>query len=289
MANGLDNMFYTSQNGRVWRASFRPAPGALRSIYPQNAHEWYFGTSSGLFKSKYEYKLIDDVKKFTENDLYALYNNLMSSDISDICQDSLDSHEISEDYKYGHSVSSLVSEINQTMLSVNFDGLQSSGWQRSESVGNTYQVSNDIVFEQYWGDDSDWNITLSVENHLTSQANANFTYLFRRWMSGMTEIYVHIPTTNTYYINHVPSSPNYNINETITELTAANVSHFGRDKQVFSHDPNNSYTKIRLTLSRSVFNINMLLNVQACGNSLPLKIYRETIEENGTPADYEAS
>lgn len=289
LANALDNALYTSENGRVWRLNFRPASGRFNSVYPQNAHEWYFGTSDGLFKSKYEYKMVDDLQKFTESDLYSLYTNLMASDISDMCQDMLEDHEISPDYKYGHSTSSLVSEINQTLLSVNFDGLQSSGWQRSEENASTYQVSNDIVFEQFWGDNSDWNLSLSVENHLTSQTNAKFTYLFRRWMSGMTELYVHIPTTNTYYINHVPSTPNYNINEVTTELTAANVSQFGRDKQVFSHDPNNSYTRIKLSLSRSIFNIDMLLNVQACGNSLPLKIYRETIQENGTNVDYEAA
>jgi hypothetical protein len=49
-------------------------------------------------------------------------------------------------------------------------------------------------------------------------------------MSGVTEIYVHIPTTNTYYINHISSTPNYNINEDITQLLAINVSQFGRDK-----------------------------------------------------------
>jgi hypothetical protein len=49
-------------------------------------------------------------------------------------------------------------------------------------------------------------------------------------MSGITEIYINIPTTNTYYINHIPSTPNYNIDEDSTELTASNVSQFGKDK-----------------------------------------------------------
>jgi hypothetical protein len=72
------------------------------------------------------------------------------------------------------------------------------------------------VFEQSWGDNADWDITLSVENQFVTTANAKFTYLFKRWMSGITEIYVHIPTTNTYYINHLSSTPNHSINEDST-------------------------------------------------------------------------
>ena len=124
-----------------------------------------------------------------------------------------------------------------------------------------------------------------------STPNAKFTYLVRRWMSGTTEVYVHVPTTNTYYINHLSSTPNYAINEDTQELTAANMSQFGKSKQVFRHDPNQPgvYTKMKLSLSKNVFSVNSLMNVQACGNSLPLKIYKETIKENGGSGDYEAA
>lgn len=32
-----------------------------------------------------------------------------------------------------------------------------------------------------------------------------------------------------------------------------------------------------------------MLEVQACGNSLPLKIYKETVQENGSDNDFEAA
>ena len=82
-------------------------------------------------------------------------------------------------------------------------------------------------------------------------------------MSGITEIYVHIPTTNTYYINHVASTPNYSINEDTTELSAVNVTQFGRNKMVFKHNPNEPgvYTTIKLSLSRYVFFIDQMLEV----------------------------
>ena len=176
---------------------------------------------------------------------------------------------------------------------MNFDGLQSGGWQHHTNTysASEYSVSNDIVFEQFWGSNADWNLSLSVENQFISAANVKFTYLLRRWMSGITELYVHIPTTNTYYINHVPSTPDYNIDEDSTEISAVNVTHFGRNKVVFKHNPNapGVYTTIKLALNKSVFFIDQLLEVQACGNSLPLKIYKETLRQNGSDNDFEVA
>lgn len=254
----LDGYLYSSENCRIWKKQFRPAPASaqFRAVYPKNAREWYFGASTGLYKSTYQYSEVDDLAKFTEDDLYSLYAELLSSDISSRCEDEMSQHELDRSYALGH-LSSLMYDINANLLSVNFDGLQSSGWQHHTNTYSAaeYSVSNDIVFEQFWGSNADWNLTLSVENQFISAANTKFTYLFRRWMSGITEIYVHIPTTNTYYINHVASTPNYNIDEDTTELSAANVTQFGRNKMVFKHNPNEPgvYTTVKLALSRYVF------------------------------------
>lgn len=60
---------------------------------------------------------------------------------------------------------------------------------------------------------------LSTENNFVSAEYAKFTYLCRRWMSGFTEIYIRVPTTNTYYINHVSSTPQCTVDSN-SELTA---------------------------------------------------------------------
>ena len=294
IVNAFDNFIYQSENGRVWKKQFKPIlTGNIETIYPKNIREWYFGGSTGLYKSIYQYTEVNDIEKFTENDLYLLYNELISSNISSSCDDLLIDHEISESYMYGH-INSLIDNINTNLLSVNFDGLQSNGWQQEHGTltSDSYKIENDIVFEQYWGSNIDQNLTLSIENQFVTTSNAKFTYLMRRWMSGITEIYINIPTTNTYYINHLKSTPNYSIDKNSTiELTASNVSQFGKDKQIFRHDPNESgvYTTITLGINKSVFTIDSLIGVQACGNSLPLKIYRENINENCSNTDYEAA
>lgn len=138
-----------------------------------------------------------------------------------------------------------------------------------------------MVFEQYWGTSKDYDVMVSSENFFTSEDNVAVTYLFRRWMSGVTEIYLHVPTTNTYYINHVPSTPGYTISDDKSAaLTAINVNQFGQDKTIFSHDPNDSYTTFGVHISKSLVNIDQLMGVYANGNSLPLGIYKETVEEN---------
>lgn len=161
MANALDGYIYGSENCRVWKKQFRPAPSSalLRAVYPQNAREWYFGASTGLYKSTYKYEEVDDLVKFAEDDLYSLYAEMLTSDISARSDDEMERHELDPSYALGH-LSSLVHDVNQNLLGVDFDGLQSSGWQHHTNTysAEEYSVSNDIVFEQFWGDNSDWNL-----------------------------------------------------------------------------------------------------------------------------------
>lgn len=60
---------------------------------------------------------------------------------------------------------------------------------------------------------------------------------------------------------------------------------------VFPHDPNlpGVYTKMTITLAGGAFDVTSLLGVQACGNSLPLKIYKETNQDNGGYDDFQAA
>lgn len=62
---------------------------------PKQPHEWYFGADDGLYKSKYSYRMLDDLNRFTEDGLYKLYSDLLSSDVSAMGEDGLWSHETS--------------------------------------------------------------------------------------------------------------------------------------------------------------------------------------------------
>lgn len=283
MAGSPDAYIYRSASGRVWRRFFAPASVPTTSVVPKNAREWYFATSAGLYKSVYMYKMVDDVMKFSESDMRRLYMDLLSSVVQPECEDIIVRHQESSDPLEGH-LSSIVDKMNSDLLGVGFEGFRSADWYSSSgsAAGGDMSVSNDIVYEQVWGDENDWDFSLSVSNMFVETPNAPFTYMVRRWMSGLTELYVQVPTTNTYYINHVPSTPNYNIGAVKEDsLVAANVTQFGQAKTVFSHDPNQSFTKMSLRVSKSSASIDALLGVQACGNSLPLKIYKETVRENG--------
>ena len=75
-----------------------------------------------MYKSTYKYSEVDDLAKFTEDDLYQLYAELLSSDISSRCEDEMSKHELDGSYALGH-LSSLIYDINTDLLGVNFDGL----------------------------------------------------------------------------------------------------------------------------------------------------------------------
>lgn len=118
-------------------------------------------------------------------------------------------------------------------------------------------------------------LSVYTENRFVSADCADAEYFIRRWKSGVTEMYVHVQTTNTYYVNHLPSTPGYSINPSDT-LTAMNVLDFGSSKAVFDHDPNEVYTKLTLSIDKQFAQIDYVIGVYANGNSLPLRIYKDT-------------
>lgn len=128
MANAFDNYVLSSENARVWHKMFKPSSsGTFVAVCPHDSRNWYFGTTAALYKTQYSYTEVDDLKFFTENDLYELYSKLLTTDISSMGEEELSQHELSRQYETGH-LSTLMYDINTNLLSVNFDGLQSSGW-----------------------------------------------------------------------------------------------------------------------------------------------------------------
>ena len=49
-------------------------------------------------------------------------------------------------------------------------------------------------------------------NTVQTSKNIKLNYIMKRWMSGYTELYINLPTTGTYYLNHVLGTPNCTTN-----------------------------------------------------------------------------
>lgn len=253
--------------------------GDITAIYPKNTHDWYIGSTSGLYMSSYKYKVDVDISKISEQDIYNIYKDLISCEISSAVMDLLSGHEEDDSRRYGHTGDAIVKLLNDNIVSVDFSGLSVGEWPATQydNEDSLSGANNDLVLEQYWGDASALSSILSVytENRFVSADCVDAEYFIRRWKSGVTEMYIHVQTTNTYYVNHLPSTPGYSIKPSDT-LTAMNVLDFGSSKAVFDHDPNKVYTKLMLSIDKQFAQIDYVIGVYANGNSLPLRIYKDT-------------
>ena len=126
----VDGSVYRTENCRVVQYDFPVGIGRITSVCPHNAHEWYFGTEKGLYGTGYQYTEVDDIAKFSENELYELYADLLSSEIDEMYEDLISRHELLSDDQMGHTGSSIVNMMNQNLVGTDFSGLDQGDWQR---------------------------------------------------------------------------------------------------------------------------------------------------------------
>ena len=116
---------------------------------------------------------------------------------------------------------------------------------------------------------------MTLSNFLTSDDSADFSYITKRWNSGVTEIYVYIPTTNTYYIAHAGSESGCGVPLSVAYRRQNIAADFGLSASVIDSDIPSHTSRFQIKVSDAVYGMDGLMEVQANGNSLPLKIYRD--------------
>ena len=77
------------------------------------------------------------------------------------------------------------------------------------------------------------------------------TYIYKKWLSGLKELYVYMPTSFTFY------------NETLESE---------------SPNPKENATFICLQVNKRHFEFNNIYNIQICGQSLPLQIHKDKVD-----------
>lgn len=104
------------------------------------------------------------------------------------------------------------------------------------------------------------------------------TFVYKGWVSGQKELYVNIPTTNTYYKPHLGGLVHCKNNR--DEITMENTGLSS------APDINNESTDIRVTIKRSGFdNVRNFSDIVIDGQSLPLKLYRDDAYDCGGACD----
>ena len=122
---------------------------------------------------------------------------------------------------------------------------------------------------------------VSTENVIFSQQYAQADYVLKRYMSGVSELLVHVQTTKTYYLNGVKGSPApYAESEVISRKNLESILELEAAKKRQNSSVPGHATKITLKIPKSVIDIQEVHDVQICPCSLPLKIYSDNTDVN---------
>ena len=275
-----DGRMLSSKNGKIWKTMFNlssMSPSKISSVNDMeniDVHTYLYGTDSGLFYSKYDYVLEQDVKAFTHESALAWYDQVLTAPngiCSQLCT-TLSDHLSTE-----HLSSAVISKLNAKYLDVDMQDIEN--WQTATVDDNSMVVRNDIIQEMFFGSFLDGDVVASCNNYLNDKSNSAFeisglNYIMKRWMSGLTELYIHLPTTYTYYLPNQWGAGNCRSNSE-TSYIRKNLADYGEDKMEQGSAMSSHYTTIQIGITSSEYHIDALHEIQINGNSLPLAIYQD--------------
>lgn len=270
----IDRQVLSSDNARIWKKMFELPIGSQMAtdVLQWSTTQYLFGTPVGLYSTNYKYNMIDDIHSFSKSDALCMYNDLLSGTMSSEYEDTLQNHLCGE-----HLPGSFISRVNNDFLSVAFDDIDSTWQKMVVSTDLAFSVKNDMIAEMQFGSYNDGDIVASISSYATANELVELstaTYIMKRWMSGVTEIFVNIPSTKTYYLNNLYGAGDCRTlssvvsqRKNIEGLVGVNSSQNGN---VATHA-----TEIQLGITSSEYHIDNLLAVEINGQSLPLKIYKD--------------
>ena len=243
----------------------------VNSIYVRNDHEYYMATDGGLMRTAYRYDMVNDVHNFSEVELNEIFMNCLSG-LQDDLSEAMDSHK-----REHHAEDSFITRVNGELLSVDFGGVDLRGWTQysQNAAGTEHVVDNDVVYGVDFGKGPDGELTVRVDNFLVSSDAADYSYIRKSWYSGVNELMIYLPTTNTYYIAHVDGSPDC-IADKAVKFQRENLVQFGDDASTIDSAIAGHQTNITVRVPEALMErLDDIMNVEINGNSLPLKIYRD--------------
>ena len=84
-----------------------------------------------------------------------------------------------------------------------------------------------------FGTGNDGDVVAQISNFLnddgTVEEISSMTYIVKRWMSGMTELFINVPTTKTYYLNNLYGASDCKVLPQ-NSMTRKNLDDFGIEK-----------------------------------------------------------
>lgn len=268
----------TSLNYKIWRPLLSlPDMVIPNDIAFINKKTYLFSTNDGLYGTKYKYIIVNDVKPISRETVLEIYNDLISSNLSTQLDTELENHLSTH-----HLSGSFITRLNEDYATTQLDDIMSS-WQSvkiSSSNAMTLGIKNDIITEMHFGGQNDGDVIVQISNYLDDEEAeymeeiSGATYITKRWMSGITEMYINIPTTRTYYLNNLYGASNCRLDPEM-EMSRKNLENFGVQKMNQNGVLSTHYTTLKIGIASAEYSITQLLDIQINGMSLPLKIYQD--------------
>ena len=175
----------------------------------------------------------------------------------------------------------MISRLNGSYADVKLEDLDSA-WQKAENEPSPLGVKKDIIAEMQFGKWSDGDVTVKTSNFLSKSEDGevepleptDITYIMKRWMSGVTELYISIPTTNTYYLANAYGAADC-IRDPHDSYERPNLTEYAEDLREQPSDLSAQWTSISVGIASAEYRVDNILDLQINGNSLPLKIYKD--------------
>ena len=201
-----DAAVLSSTNYKIWKSFLTLPTDDIVDATCLNKRTYLFATPTGLYGTKYSFDLVNDVVPMTKDHALSIYDDLVASSLSSKLSTALSTHLSSD-----HLSSSFISRLNEDYATAELDDI-SPNWQRvvvSSDGAIDLGIKNDIIAEMTFGSGNDGDVVAQISNFLdpedsgTMEEISAMTYITKRWMSGMTELFINVPTTRTYYLNNL--------------------------------------------------------------------------------------
>lgn len=270
------NKVLSSTNGLYWNSYATIGADATNNIccyVQQNVNTFYAGKSTGsksdngFYFLRYSYDIIDDTPEFTTESAMVLYTDHEQA-IDDYITLSVSNHI--DAYHYDNSPNNILSDY----MPVNF-----SMPDNFCTVTSKNDIKNDYIETIMVGDSDNEVIQARATNSTMPNGrwqNIDCQWIVKQWKSGIMEFFIYLPTTYTYYIPHVPGTPNC---ANGTEPVQANA-------RTIEPTVSASFTTVEVDILSTYFYLDSISENIIKGNSLPLKIQKDQTyaEQEGTAA-----
>lgn len=249
-----NNIFYTynfdeylkNENNLIFLLS---ANNNIKNINSLNIHEYLIATDDGLSCTKYQYAICANVFTQLTSEIQNTISTIVSNDIS--------SH-----ISCYHKDDNLIPYLNEYAVNVDFSDINI-GTDTLTATSCTLYLSDIVTSVEFDSQTPCLSVYQYIDNEYIQLSDVS--YIIKNYANSLKEMYLNIPTTNTYYIPHLDG--NIGCNFANNNLYRKNVN-----KNVIGN-PCSSNNEIYLFVSKDQFEDQPLVEIN--GTSLPLSIYKD--------------